>query len=187
MNRPTLLILGLVTLLVLATTWLSQKSEQPPPIAGPGAEDVADYFIRGFEATVTANNGRPSHYLKADYLAHYAGSDVTELEQPDLTVYRRPGEQWLVRASHGRMEGEGDEVLLRGKVLLTQRSQQQPLQLRTDKLLLYPGRHYAETDSAVDISAPSGRIKGVGMKVFGEEDRLLLLSDIRGTYDATAR
>lgn len=187
MNRPTLLILALVTLLVIATTWLSQKSEQPTPVTRPDAKGVADYFIRGFEGTVTAKNGTPSHYMKADYLVHYAVSDITELEQPDLTVYRKAGEQWLVQALHGRMEGEGSEVLLRGKVILTQRSKQQPLQLRTNLLRLYPERHYAETDSAVDIRAPSGHIKGVGMKVFGEEDRLLLLSDIRGTYDATAR
>jgi lipopolysaccharide export system protein LptC len=187
MNRPTLLILALVTLLVVATTWLSRKSEQPRPKEAAGAEGVADYFIRGFEGTVTAKNGAPSHLLKADSLVHYAGNDMTELEQPDLTIFRPQGERWTVSARHGRMQGEGDTVFLSGRVRLRQRSQRQPLQLRTETLQLYPQRHYAETDRAVDITAPGGRIQGVGMQIFGEEDRLVLLSDIRGAYDATAR
>jgi lipopolysaccharide export system protein LptC len=189
MNRPTLLILALVTLLVFATSWLSRKSEQPTAPTGTDAVDAADYFIHGFEGTVTGKNGAPSHYIKAESLVHYGDSNVTELEQPSLTVYHKPGEQWHVQSSHGRMQGEGenDEVLLDGKVILNQRSKRQPLKLTTEKLLLYPGRRYAETDSAVDISTPSGRIKGVGMKVFGDEERLQLLSDIRGIYDAPIR
>jgi len=187
MSRPTLLILILVTLLVVATTWLSEKSEQPEKVSGAEAKGVVDYFIRGFEGTITANNGTPSQYLKAESLMHYADTDITELEQPNLTIYRKPGEQWLVTAKHGRMSAEGNEVLLRGDVVLTQRSKQQPLKLSTETLQLYPQRHYAESSSAVTIKAPTGQIRGVGMKVYGDEQRLLLLSAIRGTYNATAR
>jgi lipopolysaccharide export system protein LptC len=187
MNRPTLIILTLVILLVVVTTWLSQKSEQPKSTTKPVTEGIADYFIRDFEGTVTGKNGTPVQLMKADYLVHYTDSDLTELTQPALTVYRDHGDQWLVKAEQGLMEGEGDEVQLSGEVTLTQRSKKQPVVLRTDTLRLYPDRHYAETDSAVDIRAPSGRIRGVGMKVYGEEDRVILLSAIRGTYEATSR
>ncbi len=189
MNRSTLFILALVTLLVVATTWLSRKSGQPTPTARPDAEEVTDYFIHGFEGTVTGPNGHPSHHLKADSLAHYTHSNITVLEQPDLTVYRKPGEEWHIQSQRGQIKGDdiNDVVVLEGKVILSQHSKQQPLKLRTESLRLYPERRYAETQSAVDISAPGGRIKGVGMKVFGDEGRLQLLSDIRGTYDATLR
>lgn len=186
MNRNTLLVLALVALLVVATTWLSEKSEQPKPVTPAEAEGVVDYFIRGFDGTETASNGTPSQLLKAASLRHYAATGVTELEQPDLTIYRKPGEQWLVRAHQGRMTDEGNELQLSGQVILTQRSKQQPLTLSTDNLILYPQRHFAETKSAVTITAPTGKIQGVGMKVYGDEQRLLLLSTIRGTYYATA-
>lgn len=189
MNRTTLLILVLVVGLVAATSWLSQKSESPSKPADEETAGVADYFIRGFEGTVTGNNGRPTHYLKADYLVHYTDSNITELEKPDLTVYQEKGEKWHIQSELGRMQedGENDEVLLQGNVTLTQQTRQQPLKLSTETLLLYPERQYAETDSAVDIRAPGGHIRGVGMKVFGQEERLQLLSDIRGTYEATIR
>jgi len=187
MNRSTLLIIALVILLVVATTWLSQKSEQPSPTVKTADEGIADYFIRDFEGTLTGQDGKPSQLLKANYLVHYADSDFTDMEKPSLTVYRGDGKQWLVTAERGRMESDGEEVQLTGGVTLSQRSKQQPIQLQTETLRLYPERHYAETDSAVDIRAPSGHIRGVGMKVYGEEDRLLLLSAIRGTYNATTR
>lgn len=187
MNRPTLLIVALVILLVIATTWLSQKSEAPTPTTKAEAEGIADYFIRDFQGMLTGQDGKPSQLLKANYLVHYSDTDFTDMDQPNLTVYRGEGEQWLVKADHGRMEGDGEEVQLSGGVTLSQLSKQQPIQLHTDTLRLFPERHYAETDSAVDIRAPSGRIRGVGMKVYGEEERLLLLSAIRGTYNATPR
>lgn len=187
MNRRTLFLLSLVALLVIATTWLSQKSEKPTPTAEQAAAPVADYFIRGFDATITAANGLPSHHLRSDSLTHFAESGIVELEQPYLTVFRPHDEQWRVEAKSGRMEGDGNQITLRGKVILTQQSRAQPLQVTTDKLLLYPDKQYGETDTPVTISAPSGRVSGVGMKVYGEENRLLLLSDVRGRYDSALR
>ncbi len=187
MNRRAVLILSLVALLVLVTSWLSQKSETPIPTAQQAAAPVADYFIRGFDATVTAPDGLPSHHLTSSSMTHYAESGVVELTQPHLTMYRPEGEQWLVEAEFGRMEGDGNLVTLRGKVILKQASRTQPLQVNTDELLLYPDTQYGETETPVTISAPSGHVSGVGMKVYGKENRLLLLSDVRGRYDSTVR
>ena len=187
MNQRALLILFAVALLVIATTWLSQQGEKTPPTAAQTTAPVADYFIRGFDATVTAADGLPSHQLKSDALTHFAESGIVELEQPHLTVFRPQGEQWLVEAEHGRIEGDGNQITLRGKVILTQQSKVRPLQVTTDKLLLYPDTQYGETDTPVTISAPSGRVSGEGMKVYGMENRLLLLSDVRGRYDSTVR
>lgn len=187
MNRRALLIIFLVALLVIATTWLSQKSEKPTPSAKQTAAPLADYFIRGFDGTITTVNGLPSYHLKSGSLIHFAESDIIELSQPNLTVFRPQEEQWLVKADNGRMEGDGNQVTLRGKVLLTQQSKTQPLQLKTDELLLYPDTQYGETDYPVTISSPNGRVSGVGLKVYGKENRLLLLSEVRGHYDSTVR
>lgn len=187
MNRRTLLILSLVALLLIATTWLSQRSEKPSPSAEQAAAPLIDYFIRDFDASITAANGLTSHHLKSGYLTHFAESGVIELELPQLTVFRPKAEQWLVEAQLGRMEEDGNQITLRGKVVLTQQSKVRPLRVTTDKLLVYPDTQYGETDTPVTISAPSGRISGVGMKIFGEKNQLLLLSDVRGRYDSSVR
>lgn len=187
MNRRALIIISLVTLLVIATTWLSQRSDKPVPRTAQTEVQLADYFIRGFDGTVTTANGLPSYHLVSGSLTHFAESDTIELTQPNLTVFRPQEEQWQVEAENGTMEGDGNQVTLRGKVILTQQSKTQPLQLRTDELLLYPDSQYGETDYPVTISAPSGSVSGVGMKVYGKENRLLLLSDVRGRYETTVR
>ena len=187
MNRRLLLILSLVTLLVIATTWLSQTSDKPGPGAKQVSAQIADYFIRGFDATVTATDGTPSHHMTSESVTHYAESGVVEMTQPRITVFRPQEEQWQVEAEQGRREGDGNLLTLRGNVLLTQKSRTQPLQVQTDELFIYPDTQYGETETPVTISSPNGRISGVGMKVYGEENRLLLLSDVRGRYETTVR
>ena len=187
MNRRALLIILAVALLVIATTWLSQRSEKKAPAAEQAAVPVTDYFIRGFDATMTSPDGYPSHHLTSDSMIHFAESGIIELAQPRLTIFRLKGEEWRVTAEQGRMEGDGNQVTLHGKVILTQESKTQPLQVTTDELRLYPDTLYGETDTPVTISAPGGKLSGVGMEFYGKENRLLLLSDVRGRYDSALR
>jgi lipopolysaccharide export system protein LptC len=186
LNLRALLVVSLVTLLVIATTWLSETTEKPA-LEPEEAAALTDYFLRDFEATVTGADGHPSHHIKSGSMIHFAESGVVELTNPRLTVFRPQGEHWQAEAEQGRMEGDGNEVILRGKVILKQQSRARPLQVNTEKLHLFPDTQYGETDTPVTISSPGGRLSGVGMKVYGEENRLLLLSDVRGRYDSTTR
>ncbi len=189
MKRRTLFRLSLVALLllVLLTTWLSQRGQAPKPRPEQIGEPITTYFIRGLEATVTGADGQPSHQMQSDALLHYAEVDRVELKQPSLTVYLPEGEQWQIEAEQGSLEGESNQITLEGSVLLSQRSDTQPLKMETDRLQLYPDTRYGESDALVTISAPSGRISGTGMQLYGDERRLLLLSEVRGQYDSTIR
>ena len=187
MSRRNLLRLFLVALLVFATTWLSQKGKEPEQAPDQAGVPITTYFIRGLDATVTTAEGLPSHRMKSDALRYYADSDHTELKQPQLTVFLPQGEQWHVEAADGRIEGQNKQISLEGTVILTQRSDTQPLKVETDHLQLYPDTRYGESDALVTISAPSGHISGVGMQLYGDERRLLLLSEVQGHYDTTVR
>lgn len=187
MSRRNLLRLFLVALLVFVTTWLSQKGKEPKPTPDQAGVPITTYFIRGLDATVTTAEGLPSHHMKSDALLYFADSDHTELKQPQLTVFLPQGEQWQVEAADGRIDGQSNQISLEGTVILTQRSDNQPLKLETDHLQLYPETRYGESDTLVTVSAPSGRISGVGMQLYGDERRLLLLSEVQGHYDTTVR
>lgn len=187
MNRRALLLLSFVVLVLLATTWLSQKGKEPESVPGQAGVPVTTYFIRGLDGTVTNADGEPSNQLKADALLHYADSDLVELKQPLLTVFLPQGEQWQVGAKLGFLEGERNQITLEGSVVLDQRAGGQPLKVETDRLQLYPDTRYGESDDLVTISAPSGRISGVGMQLYGDEQRLILLSEVKGQYDSTIR
>ncbi len=185
MNRRTLLRLSLVALLLLVSTWLSQKGTGPESLPDQAGAPITTYFIRGLNGTVTDADGQPSHHLRSDLLLHYDDSDLVELQQPTLTMFLPQGEQWQVEAAEGSMQGENNQISLEGAVILTHHSKSNPFKVETDRLQLYPNTRYGESDSLVTISAPSGRISGIGMRLYGDERRLLLLSEVQGHYEST--
>lgn len=181
MTRRMLLLIALVTLLAIATNWLSQKSEKRPP-KSTSAQHLPDYFIRGLNSTVTDKNGKPSHQLQAESLVHYPDDDVTELKHPDITVLGdEKASRWHATARQGKVEGKNNRILLQGDVNLHQ-SGDGELLLQTESLRIDSARHYAETDAPVTLHSAGTKLQGTGMKAYGDEQRLQLLSDVRGKY-----
>lgn len=181
MTQRMLLLIALVALLAVATSWLSRKSETAPPKSA-AARHLPDYFIRGLESTVTDKNGRPSHQLRADYLVHFPDNDTTELERPDVTVLGDvKGSHWHATAVHGKVEGAQQQILLRGDVKLKQYGKNE-LDVQTDWLRIDSHRRYADTKAPVTLKSAGTQLHGIGMKAYGDEQRLILLSAVRGKY-----
>ena len=181
MNRRMLLLLIFVTLLFALTSWLSHKSDAPSPQKTAAIQQLPDYFIRGLDSTITGEDGAPSHRLSADSLTHYPHTDTTELTQPALTIFERDRTAWQASAEHGTLVGGEEELLLRGQVQLNQRGDHR-LDVLTEWLRIDIERQYAETDAPVTLTNPSSQLEGVGMQAYGEEQRLLLHSNVRGHY-----
>ncbi|MCW8827906.1 MAG: LPS export ABC transporter periplasmic protein LptC [Gammaproteobacteria bacterium] len=177
-----LLLLTLTAVLAALTSWLSGRSKAPSPQQGETAQQQPDYFLHGLSATVTDRQGKPSHRLLADSLFHYPQKNVTELEQPDITVFGGNNNHWQARAEQGTLQGEGEQILLQGDVRLNQHGEQR-LDLHTEWLHIDINRHYAETDAAVLLTSPAARVEGIGMQAYGKEQRLQLLSAVRGYYE----
>ena len=183
MTRRMLLLIGLVALLALATNWLSRKSESRPPKSA-AARHIPDYFIKGLESTVTDTTGRPSHQLRADALLHYPDDDTTELERPDITVLgNEKASRWHATAERGKVESQQHQILLVGNVRLKQYGSSK-MSLQTDWLRINSEQHYAETRAPVTLQSAGTQLQGIGMKAYGDEQRLQLLSEVRGQYAA---
>lgn len=181
MNRRMLMLLPLIILLVVLSSWLSYRSESPAPQRDQAAQQAPDYYLHGIEATVTGKNGRPSHTLKAESLLHYPDSDTTTLQQPVINVFRPKRSNWLIRAEQGEITGQEKQIMLRGSVRLQQRGET-PLQLLTAWLRINPEEQYATTDAPVLLKSPATRVEGIGMQAYGKEQRMLLHSTVRGHY-----
>ncbi len=182
MTRRALLLLG-IALLVILTSWLSQRQWQPEK---SGTESIAppDYFIKGFSSTVTNEQGQISQRLDADTLYHYPDNDLTTLEQPNITVISEDGANWHATAEYGELNGGNERnLLLREQVVLRQQGNEL-LTLYTDWLRIESERRYAETDAPITIESAKGRIDGVGLNLYGKEQRLLVRSAVRGQYEA---
>ena len=182
MSRRTLLLLG-IALLVVLTSWLSQQQGQPGK-SGTESANLPDYFIKGFSSSVTDEQGQISQRLDADTLTHYPDNDLTTLARPNITVINTDGANWHATAEYGELSG-GDErkLLLRDQVVLRQQGNES-LTLHTDWLRIEGERRYAETDAPIVIESAKGRIEGVGLNLYGKEQRLLVRSEVRGQYEA---
>jgi lipopolysaccharide export system protein LptC len=181
MTRRMLLLLAFVALLVVVTGWLSRKSEIPAPGDSEAARNLPDYFMRDIESLITDKSGRASHRLNAVALFHYPQGDLSKLEQPDVTVLSDTDGGWHASAVEGAYRGTLHELRLDGDVRVTQRGERE-MRLLTETLTIDTQRNYAETAAAVTLEGPASRLQGVGMQLYGDEQRLLLLSEVRGRY-----
>jgi len=176
-----LLVFGIVALLAIATSWLSRKSEAPVSRT-TAAQNLPDYFINDVDTTVTDEQGLPSHELRASSLVHYPNNDTTKLVQPDITILNTDkGSRWHASAREGEIAGQQQLIRLSGDVRLKQQGEN-VLELQTERLSIDNRRRYAETDAPVTLLSNGSQMHGIGMKAYGDQQRILLLSSVRGEY-----
>lgn len=180
MNRRALFV-TLALAAVAATSWLSRQTEQAHRAAETRPAHTVDYFLSQFSAIDMDESGHPRHRLDAAYMAHFPDDDTSELTAPRVTVFRPQAEPWRIQAARGRVEGGGDLIYLQGEVQL-QRSGEDALELTTDDMRIWPDRQYAETDAPLTVTSARGTIEAVGMHGYLGEERLELLSGVKGTY-----
>ncbi len=185
MKKRALFSLLLTTFIGAGALWLGQKSEERPQEQQQRSSSGADYYMTRFTATEMDESGHPKHRIQAEYMAHSAEDDTIKLTQPQAILFR-PGEaDWQLQANHGVVEEKGELLRLKGDVLAQQPAYaNQPMtEFRTDTLLLKPNDHYAETGDPVVLTHGKSRIDAVGMRAFLEEERVELLSAVRGYYE----
>ncbi len=181
MNRRLLLLLGFA-LLVIATSWLSQQQREPGKSAFVDKR-LPDYFIKTFSSTMTDPEGRANQRLNATTLYHYPDTDLTTLEQPDITATNEDGSQWHATADNGELHGGGQRtLLLRDNVVLRQLGEEK-ITLHTQWLRIESEKSYAETDAPVTIDSPTGHIEGTGLNLYGDEQRMIVRAAVKGQYE----
>lgn len=185
MNRKNLLLVALALLLVAIGNWLAEQgAKQVDKHLAPEPVVQQDYYLNDVTITAFDERGQPQHRLQARQLSHITAAEQTELQQPYLEVLAQNRVAWHVVAERGEINTQQDLVLLQGKVKLTQPDKGAPLQLTTSALRIQPKRGHADTDQPVTLTQGNSRIDAIGMKIEQQEQRLLLLSQVRGRYEA---
>lgn len=154
---------------------------EPPP--QPPHERRPDYTVDEFTATTMDATGVPDRRLTALELRHYPDDQGMELERPVLTVFNPAAPPWIIRSETGWVSADGDEVVLRGQVLVDRVAGEttRPLHLQTQELHVQPRQNYAQTDRPVRVtSAEDWVTSDTGAHVwFGDALRVELLGRAR--------
>jgi len=182
--RRYLFPLLVAVLLVGLGWWLSDDTQQPGPALAQGEEANTDYYMRGFTLHSADETGRWRYRIDGERLLHFVKDGVWTLSAPTMVFYPETGAPWHGKAERGRLWADGDEGELLGVVEMRREAsaQNKAVTLLTRDVRLRPNDQYAETDAPVEVDHEAGRVTGVGGRVFLDQDRYELLSNVKGHY-----
>lgn len=149
---------------------------------------VTDHTSRHFNQA-----GKLNHLFVANEVRHFqvhpkrqSEKDYTEITRPRLTLFRKDAPPWKIVSDTGHTTANSSVITFEGNVMVWQvdPATGHRSELTTSKLVVKPDQHYAETDKPVMILAPDSTTSAVGMKALLNQDKIELLSRVRGTYEA---
>ncbi|MGQ0657403.1 MAG: LPS export ABC transporter periplasmic protein LptC [Chromatiales bacterium] len=175
----------LLLLLAVATGWLLQRLSSEEGAGRALKAHEPDYYMEDFTQSRMNERGQLHHRLTAELMLHYPDDDSTELVRPVLAVYNEAPTPWQVRAEKGWVSADSELVLLTGEVHIWRdgANGERELDVLTRDLRVRPRERYAETDKPARIHAPGVLYNAVGMRAIFKENRLELLSRVRGRHE----
>ena len=183
-NLPIYARIGLLVLAGLSL-WLIFHDSAKPPQQTSELRRTSDMAMTDFTMTIMNLNGEPARLITGDEMAHYPDDDSTEILNP-TTEFLEPGQDnWEVTSNHGYTQGEADEILLTGNVIITNKNNP-AFNMLTEKLTLHNLDNTAYTDAPVTINSPQGVTESVGLHAVLDDETINLHSRVKGQYDAPA-
>lgn len=179
-------LLGIL-IIILPVLWLVQQSPHDDPGSPPSRPDpqIPDFFVDQGRITKLNSDGQPQYQLTAELAQHFPVSEYTRLSQVTLVYYRSPQAPWRATAREATVPDRDNEPLrLRGDVHLRIRDPEQPLplDLHTDRLLVWVQDERAETDQAVRIVRGEAVVNASGLEADLKRARLRLGPNVKGVY-----
>lgn len=109
---------------------------------------------------------------------------ITRFQKPKMQFHSPDKPTWHVNGNVGIAHNNGEKFELRWGVNIWHLDANgEKTQIKTVKLTLFPDREYAETDKPVTIITAEGTTEAIGMKLYLNEQRLQLLSKVKGYYE----
>ncbi|MCP4274742.1 MAG: LPS export ABC transporter periplasmic protein LptC, partial [Gammaproteobacteria bacterium] len=94
--------------------------------------------------------------------------------------------EWKIVSETGWLSGDGDLLLLQGKVTIDRPKTpiQEPVRIVTSDLRVQPNQNYAETEEQITIDTPDNRITSKGMQAWLTNPmRIKFSANVRGRYE----
>lgn len=162
------------------------ESELREPVPAESQEPVL--IIERFRAVRLNAAGLRELVVEAPRLAQLPNNNGVRIEQPALDWYQSDGQtrEWRLQADQGWVAADQQLVRLEGRVTMvrTADSGKPPMTIITRDVLVRPSERYAETAAPTQAVTPSGEFWAVGVRAWLDQERLELLSEVRGAYES---
>lgn len=184
--RGVLTIAGLATLTGLSyglLRWV-ESSLREPELAESQAPMLTVEKFRGVRLNVA---GLREYVIEAPLLQQWPGQRGTQIQQPIIDWYQPDGatREWRLQAEQGWITPDHQQVRLDGNVVMIRdaASGKSPVTVLTRDVLIHPTERQAETAAPARMITPGGEMNTVGMRAWFDQQRLELLSEVRGRYE----
>ncbi len=184
MSRLTF-IMGLSVATLLIALALQYQQQSAPKEQGSQRENKneSDFYITSTTTNQYDKLGNLHYQFKAHKLEHFPKGDYTLVSAPDMTLYHRDGTPWRINSLMGKITADHKLIKLWDNVELLRETPREPLLMETQALTINPDQEIASTDRDVVITSKSGQVDATGMKVYIDENRMELLSNVRVRHE----
>jgi lipopolysaccharide export system protein LptC len=177
---------GLISIIALIIWWMAQLTVSKQVVATEIPADSPDYFSNGYEKIEMDLEGKLKRRVVADKVIHYSATDIAELENLVMTMYKPDAPEWVIRSETGTVPAGGRDIFLNGKVFIDRAKAPgfNEIKIITSNLKVKPDINYAETEEWTDLIMPPNKTSGRGMEAtFSSPIHLKLLANVRGIYE----
>lgn len=183
-NRQSLLttlLLGAIVVVLLGyVEWESWFESESFTLTQDIQPDLITYTVE----QLTFNKKGEKHYLlKAEQMQQFLDDNRNLIIRPDLILFRNQQAAWKTSANEGNSDGTGDEIHLRGNVVIEQQGHTRPATLETDTLTISATTSHAFTDDRVVIRQPGVLIEAQGLEADLNDNKLKLKHQVTSTYE----
>ncbi|MGV8944484.1 LPS export ABC transporter periplasmic protein LptC [Thermomonas sp.] len=147
-----------------------------------------DYVLHDYEIVALDSQGKEDFTLRGPQLERDIGAKSMTLLTPLFLVPDRNGAYWEVRAKHGFVPEDGNQLRLRGDVVATSPMQAPPqTRIEASELNLFPRENRATSSVAVTVTRPGLTMRGRGLEADFNRQQVALLSDVHSRYVPATR
>lgn len=175
--------LAILVLLAALTTWLNWLVQAPGAKNDATQSKAPDLVVDNFTARKLNPTGEVQYVLSAVRMLHFPHDDSSELERVKLESFT-PGQPKLtITAKAGRSIEGGDEVRLKGDVVLVREadSKHGQLTVKSEEVFGYPEQGLVKSNVPVTAESPEFNAKADRME-YNHNTRALALINMQATF-----
>ena len=188
LSRVRLIIASLLVLALILVWQLGFRSDESAQTF-VDKEQRIDWFVNEGVLTRYDLDGHRSSVTDTQRITHFEGRRESELTRP-YSIGFKPSQEvtYTLSALTAVYQDDNSRLDLAEQVELYHNPEtEQAVAMFTPSLTYFPDKELAVTDDPVEISSPSGETRAIGMELYTSENRMELLSRVRGTYVATEK
>lgn len=188
LSRVRLLIASLLVLALILVWQFGFRSDQSAQTFVDKDQRI-DWFVNDGVLTRYDLDGHRSSVTDTQRITHFEGRRESELARP-YSIGFKPSQEvtHTLSALTAVYQDDNSRLDLAEQVELYHNPEtEQAVAMFTPSLSYFPDKELAVTDDPVEISTPSGETRAIGMELYTSENRMELLSRVRGTYVATEK